>query len=211
MSNQADEGIFNIKDQKDYLGGFVGTGVMAIVQTAAPLLVYQLWKKDEAQYDVANMWYQYAWQAMQATGVVAYGLPALAFLGSWMFDLSVMERLGYIMLWIQHGGILAFLGILTTVIYLIVALAKYEMSAYSGTTEMGVVLAVYGVVQIGFAVLAKFTMWDTIMYMVAGELKEICEKYGELCSEYNVLEKKAGADQGSDDDLSSLASGVWAW
>ena len=146
---------------------------------------------------------------MQATGVVSYGLPALAFLGSFMFDLNLMERLGYIMLWIQHGGILALLGILTTVIYLIVALAKYEMSAYSTTTEMGIVLAVYGVVQIGFAVLAKFTLWDTIMYMVADELKEICEKYGELCSEYNVLEKKADADQSSNDDVSNLS--VWAW
>ena len=57
----ADEGIFNIKPQKDYLGGFVGTGIMAIVQTVFPLLVYQLWKKERIQFDVNNMWYQYAW------------------------------------------------------------------------------------------------------------------------------------------------------
>ena len=40
MSNSADEGIYTIKDQKYYLGGFVGTGIMAIVQTALPLLLY---------------------------------------------------------------------------------------------------------------------------------------------------------------------------
>lgn len=61
MTTPADEGIFDIKPQKDYLGGFVGTGIMAIVQTAFPLLVYQLWKKEKIQYDVSNMWYGYAW------------------------------------------------------------------------------------------------------------------------------------------------------
>ena len=35
-----DEGIFAIKDQSEYLGGFVATGIVAIVQTAAPLLIY---------------------------------------------------------------------------------------------------------------------------------------------------------------------------
>ena len=61
MTTPADEGIFDIKPQKDYLGGFVGTGIMAIVQTALPLLVYQLWKKNDVQYDINNMWYGYAW------------------------------------------------------------------------------------------------------------------------------------------------------
>ena len=63
MSTPADGGIFNIKDQSEYLGGFIGTGIMAIVQTVFPLLVYQLWKKDNIGQDVNNMWYQYAWQA----------------------------------------------------------------------------------------------------------------------------------------------------
>ena len=79
---------------------------------------------------------------MQANGVVSYGLPALAFLASWMFDLNVMERLGYIMLWVTHGGILALLGAMTTGIYMIVAMSKYEMSAYSSIDEIGIVFAV---------------------------------------------------------------------
>ena len=45
------EGIFNIKDQSAYLGGFIATGVMAIAKTAAPLLVYQLWGKKLATAD----------------------------------------------------------------------------------------------------------------------------------------------------------------
>ena len=61
MTTPADEGIFEIKPQSDYLGGFVGTGIMAIVQTAFPLLVYQLWKKSEAENDLLNVWYSYAW------------------------------------------------------------------------------------------------------------------------------------------------------
>ena len=126
-----------------------------------------------------------------------------------MFDLNVMERLGYIMLWVTHGGILALLGAMTTGIYMIVAMSKYEMSAYSTLTEVGVCFAIYTVIQIGFAILAKFTMWDTVMYMISGELKEICEKYGELCSDYGVLEKKADATTSSDGDMSNLAA--WTW
>ena len=83
MSTPADGGIFNIKDQSEYLGGFVGTGIMAIVQTVFPLLVYQLWKKDDISQDTNNPWYAYAWQAAQANGVVSYGFISLAFLANW--------------------------------------------------------------------------------------------------------------------------------
>ena len=60
MSNPV-EGIFNIKDPSAYLPGFIGTGVMSIVQTITPLLVYQLWQKDMAMADGKNMWFTYAW------------------------------------------------------------------------------------------------------------------------------------------------------
>ena len=61
LDTLVDEAYYEIKPQKDYLGGFVGTGIMAIVQTAFPLLVYQLWKKSEAENDLLNVWYGYAW------------------------------------------------------------------------------------------------------------------------------------------------------
>ena len=125
-----------------------------------------------------------------------------------MFKYNLGERLGYIMLWVTHGGVMAFLGGLTVAIYLIVALAKYEMSAYSDETQMGLALLFYGLIQIGFAILFRYTAWDTVMYMVAGELKSICEKYGELCSEYGILEKKEDADQDSE-DLANLMN--WQW
>ena len=37
------------------------------------------------------------------------------------------------------------------------------------------------------------------MYMVAGEIKQICEKYGEFCSEYGILEKN-NPDQPDESD-----------
>ena len=120
-----------------------------------------------------------------------------------------MERISYLMLWVTHGGIMAFLGGLTVAIYLIVALSKYEMDAYVDDTEMGLCLLFYGLIQIGFAILFRYTVWDTVMYMVAGELERICEKYGEFCSEYGILEKKEDADQGSQEDISNLMN--WQW
>ena len=208
MSNQEDA-IFNIKDQKEYLGGFIGTGIMALVQTVTPLLVYQLAYKDGLRYDVNNPWFTYARQAMQAGGVVSYGLITLAFLGNFMFKYNLMERLGYLYLWATHGGILAMLSFCTVFSYLIVALAKYEMSAYSDMTEIGVTLAVYSVIQIGFLFLFKYTIRDTVLYMVAGELKTICEKYGEFCSEYGVLEKQEQQSEPEELEGENLVNWVW--
>ena len=34
------DGIYQLRDQSEYLGGFVATGVIAIAKTATPLLVY---------------------------------------------------------------------------------------------------------------------------------------------------------------------------
>ena len=145
MSGQEVDGIFNIKDQKESLGGFIGTGVLAILQTITPLLVYQLAFKNNSKYEISNPWFTYAWQAMQAGGVVSYGLQSLMFLGSFMFNYNLLERLGYLMLWLCKGGIFATLSFVTVFSYLIVALAKYKMSS-SENTIVGVTLAVYSVV-----------------------------------------------------------------
>ena len=66
--------LYAIKDQSDYLPGYIATGLMAIAQTVTPLMVYQLWKKNDLTMDTGNMWYQYSWKAMQAGGVVCFGL-----------------------------------------------------------------------------------------------------------------------------------------
>ena len=215
MSDQATlgdpsvDGIFNIKPQSEYLGGFIATGLMAIVQTTLPLFLYQLWMKEMLMMDSMNMWYQYAWQAMQAGGVVSYGIPALAFLGNFIFEFNLLERLGVILVWITHGGILSMLSFITVIAYLSAALAKYEDSMYSDMTEMGITMAVYGVTQIGFGILAKYFMMDTVMYMLAGEIKEICEKYGELCSDYGILDKNDSGNDFEETDGTSLST--WAW
>ena len=202
------EGIFNIKDQSAYLGGYVATGIMAIVQTAFPLLIYQLWGKKLATGDNLNMWFQYANQAMQAGGVVAWGLPALAFLGSFIFELNIMERLGYILLWVVHGGLLGMLSDITVVSYLVVALVNYKDSTHVTMACIGIVLAIFFVMQVGWEILLKYFAGDTIMYMIAGELKMICEKYGELCSEYGILDKN---DQGDNFQEVATELNTWVW
>ena len=49
------------------------------------------------------------------------------------------------------------------------------------------------------------------MYMVAGELKTICEKYGELCSEYGILEKKEDLNDSDELPENSASLVTWAW
>ena len=131
---------------------------------------------------------------MQAGGVVTYGLLALAFLGSFLFEFGLLERLGYILGWVIHGGLLAMLSEITVISYLVVALIKYEASSHITMTNIGVTLGVYTVVQIGWDFLTMHFFGDTIMYMLAGEIKQICEEYGELCSQYGILDKNESGD-----------------
>ena len=202
---------YSIKDPEDYVGGFVATGIVAIVQTVTPLLLAQLWKKDDLAADIgSNPWYSWAWKGMQAGGVVAYGLQALGFFATLMFDLNIFERLGYLGIWFTHGVLLANLSMMTVMGYLIVAIAKHNKTTVSqNTTEQWIVLSSYLVVQVGLGLLALTYARDTVMYMVAAEMKDICEKYGALCNDYGVMsseDSSSGAVDGS-----SLVLDNWDW
>lgn len=146
-----------------------------------------------------NPWFTYAWKAMQATGVLSFGLQSLAFFATFIFNLNIFERLGYIALWFVHGGLWANLSFITVVGYLITALARYMDSSYVGTTEMWITLAVYVVVQVGLGMLQLTYMSDTVMYMVAEELKSLCDTYGVLCRDYGIMvPEQAAPVEGAD-------------
>ena len=180
--------MYSIKEPSDYMGGFVATGMMAIVQTITPLLVGQLWKRDDLQKAGYNPWFAYAWKAMQAGGTIAFGLQAFGFLLALMFDLNFLERIGYIGLWITHGAIFGNLSFITVVAYFISAIVKYKESIYEDKKEMWITLTAYTAVQIvaGYVGIAHFR--NTVMYLVAKELKDICETYGALCGQMGVLQ-----------------------
>ena len=168
---------YTVKDPEDYIGGFVATGIVAIIQTVTPLLIGQLWKKDDREItQFTNPWYTYAWKAMQAGGVVSFGLQSLGFFATLFFDLGIFEKLGYLMTWFTHGVLAANLSVMTVVGYLIVGIAKFESTnMQSNTTEMWIVLASYVVAQVGLGLLFLTYARDTVMYMVAAEMKDICE------------------------------------
>ena len=190
------------------MGGFVATGLVAIAQTVTPLLLAQLWKKNDIDMDVNNPWFSHAWKAMQATGVIGYGLQALAFFAALMFDLSIIERLGFFWIWAVHGAIGGLLGAITVISYFVVAVTQYESSNYSDTTEYWITGAVYAVAELLFAFIGVYFAYDTVMFLVAQEIKDICENYGALCSEYSILEKN---DSGFiEADGTSLSHWVWA-
>ena len=120
-----------------------------------------------------------------------------------------MERLVLIGLWVVHGGIYGMLSFVTVVSYLIVGLVKYESSDYSSESEMGIVLGVYTLVQFGFFMLGSHYLMDTIMFLVAQEVKDICENYGMFCSEYGILDTNNSGDDFSEADGTSLAFITW--
>ena len=127
---------------------------------------------------------------MQAGGVLSYGVPAVGFLASWVFKLNIMERLGMIMMWVIMGVLFAHLSFVTVFSYFITAGALYTDNMGGNTvtkTEIWVTWAVYTVVQAGFGFLLLKFGKDTILYLVAGELEKICEKYGAFCTQMGVL------------------------
>ena len=216
--------MYSIKEPSDYMGGFIATGTMAIVQTIAPLLIGQLWKRDDLALAGYNPWFAYAWKAMQAGGTIAFGLQAFGFLLSLIFELNFFEKLGYIGLWAIHGAIFGQLSFITVVSYFIAAIAKYKTSIYEDTTEMWITLAVYAAVQTAAGFVGLTYMKDTVMYLIAQELKDICETYGALCGEMGVLQPTSQTTgqtigQTTDDFDDSLLGGdsagsnlsTWAW
>ena len=150
----SDNGLYKIGTPQDYLGGYLATGFIAIVQTVTPLLLAQLWRKDDLDMDInMNPWYNYAWKAMQAGGVVAYGLQALAFIGSFIFDFGIMERFGLVSLWITHGTMASYLSITTVFAYFCTSLYRYMDSNYVKKREIRTASAVYLIVELGMFLL----------------------------------------------------------
>ena len=161
--------------------------------------------------DTNNMWLQYAWQAMQAGGVISYGVPAATFLISFVVDLNIMERLSLIMKWVVLGGLIAHLFFVTVFSYFISAGALYTSSIHSSVAEIWITFAVYVVAQLGFAALLLYFAKDTLMYLIAGELETICQKYGAFCTQYGILDPAPAGDDFEESDGQNLSTTPWTW
>ena len=185
MSNSVS---YAVGKPEDYLGGFIATGAVAIVQTVTPLLVAQLWKKDDlVAGELTNPWITYMWKAMQAGGVVGFGLPAGFFLASFAFHFSLFEKIAYLVVFVIHAVALGVLSTSTVMGYGMVAIADYQDSTYTKLTEIWVTLGIFLSVQLGAAVVGRIYAKDTVLYLVSEEMKDLCDKFGLLCSDYGVM------------------------
>ena len=56
--SMSDPVTYTVPDAKDYFIGFFATGLIAIVQTCVPVVIGQLWNRDERIADsTINPWY----------------------------------------------------------------------------------------------------------------------------------------------------------
>ena len=117
-----------------------------------------------------------------------------------------MERLGLVMLWITHGTALSFLSITTVFAYFCVSLYRFKSSGYIEKKEIRIASSVYLITQFGLFLTQAHFMKDSIMYLVAGELKALCENYGAFCGEMGILEPNDSAQQAS-----SLMLDTWSY
>ena len=117
-----------------------------------------------------------------------------------------MERLSLVMMWITHGTALSFLSITTVFAYFCVSLYRFKGSGYINKKEIRIASSVYLISEVGLFLTQAHFMKGSVMYLVAGELKALCENYGAFCGEMGILEPNDSAQQAS-----SLALDLWEY
>merc|ERR1712032_1357528 len=85
-------GIFTIKDPKEYLGGHIAIGLTLIAQTAVPIIlkIYYAdrYPNDRLEGLTKNVWYQNAWYSLAYGGASwVFWWPAMA----WLFAFIPQE------------------------------------------------------------------------------------------------------------------------
>ena len=123
-----------------------------------------------------------------------------------MFDLNVLERVGFVMIWLVHGLIYGYLGLTTVFAYFCTSLYRYKDSNYVKKSEIRWVSSVYIFVQFGLGLLGAHYSEDAFMYLVAGELKDWCEKYGAFCKDVGIMPSNDAGDNFKEAEGTSLVA-----
>ena len=55
-------------------------------------------------------------------------------------------------------------------------------------------LGIFLAIQLGAAVVGRIYAKDTVLYLVAEEMKDLCDKFGLLCSDYGVMTPENDVD-----------------
>ena len=176
---------FQVGDKKQYLTGHIVMGGEALVHTVLPLILGQFWWKPKFEDDYENPWFDYAWKAMQAGGVIATGLQLLFFPFTFM-DLHLWERVGYVLLWVFHGTGGGILSTTTVIAYFITDLIEYEHDTNFSKKNTWITLVIYIAFQIKSIFLAHKFFPSMVFYMLGPEINKLCDKYDRLCNGFGA-------------------------
>ena len=101
---------------------------------------------------------------------------------------------------------LSHLSIITVSSYFCVALYRYKDSQYESKKEIRITATVYLLIELGLFLLSSHFLYDTVMYLIAGEIKDLCENYGALCGEMGILKPSDEGDHFEEADGTSLVA-----
>lgn len=57
-------GAFSIGAPDQYIGGHIAIGMVTLLQTVLPVLIYYVWQHDKLEMLTWNPWYVYSWKGM---------------------------------------------------------------------------------------------------------------------------------------------------
>ena len=159
-----EQDVFVTNDPKDYLAGHIVVGLVAIIQTVVPTVLWWVWKKPMISDSDANKWFKRSWGMMWIGSVIAHGIQAVLF----PFTFFKHRTLGII-----YAGSWAFLGIMFAAVlfflvngFLFKAASNY--SIYSAQdyeqNECWYTIGFYILFEFVMGSLVKIFLFDSILY-----------------------------------------------
>ena len=187
MSNiTAEEGQFSIGAPSQYIGGHIAIGIVTLLETVIPVVLYYAWQHDELDDYASNNWYKYAWKAATYGGFITYFIPFLF----WCLSFMAKNIFSYIYMGVLvlFGGLFGSYVIFTTVVYSFNAANTYSAGEGLEYNEIWWFFGIYTMAQVIFAFVGEHYLMDSIFYLMSANIKDWCEEHPGVCSDYGVLE-----------------------
>merc|ERR1712013_20206 len=186
MSNATTEGQFSIGAPSQYIGGHIAIGVITLLETIVPLIMYYTWQQRKLMAYPNNDWYKYSWKAATYGGFIAYFFPFLFWCLSFM-DKNMFSYI-YMGVLVLFGGVYGGYVIFTTMVYQFQAVNTWTTGDGLPIWEVWTFFGVYLFVQIIFAFIGEHYLMDSIFYLMSANIKDWCEEHPGVCSDYGVLD-----------------------
>ena len=185
-AGSADNGMFTIGQPSEYIGGHIAIGVVTLLETILPVILYYAWMHPRLELMANNTWYAYAWKAATYGGFITFFFPFLFWCMSFMAK-NIFSYL-YIGILVIFGGLFGSYISGTTIIYQFQGIKNYASGDDLMVDEIWWFFGVYAFTQLTMAFIGQHYLMDSIFYLLAANIKDWCEAHPGVCQDYGVLD-----------------------